>query len=263
MRSRRLIWLIAIVAALAWPAWIASRWETARRIYADPDDPALSVTPQHIEALRKLQFAWNTRIESGGPEVDPLTPYGSPDLAADLSAIIGSNDRAAIARFHREVSALLIWALHNCDLAEGRYRLAHLDNAAMEQRLRRDLTGLPEARINAVMAELPRLAPDGMFDFTRRHLLLLHEMRFEWPDSDVMWIVAGTGYPVPAIHFKRPFGDMTAFEIDMAAIVGLPRPDTNRVDPVLERLYWEMWPALQTFVQYVKIDAGHSSCAGK
>jgi hypothetical protein len=212
--------------------------------------------------LRKLRFAWNTRVESGGPVVDPLAPYGSESLVADLGPIIGTSDRVMIARFHREVSALLIWALHNCGLAGGQYRLADLDNASMERRLRRELAGLPAQRIEAILADLPRLEPDGYFHFTDQHLRLLHELRFEWPDNQIMGIVAGAGYPVPAVHFKRPFGDMTSFEIDMVAILGLPPQRTDKVDPVLDRLYWEMWPALQTFVQYVQIDAVTASCHG-
>lgn len=262
MRGRRLVWLILAIAALAWPAWTAWRWEAARRVYADSAEPALTVTPKHMEALRKLRFAWTTRIESGGPVVDPLAPYGSDNMAADLGPIIGTTDRVAVARFHREVSALLTWALRTCGLADGQYRLAYLDNAAMERLIRRDLGGLPPARIEAIVAELPRLDPDGVFRFTDQHRRLLRELRFEWPDSQIAWIVAGSGYPAPAVHFKRPFGDMTAFDIDVAAILGLPRPGTE-VDPLLNRLYWEMWPALQAFVQNVKIDPATASCGSR
>jgi hypothetical protein len=87
MRRRRLIWFILAIAVFAWPVWTAWRWEAARRVYADQEGPALTVTPKHVEALRKLRFAWNTRIESGGPVVDPLTPYGSDDLATDLAPV--------------------------------------------------------------------------------------------------------------------------------------------------------------------------------
>jgi len=66
--------------------------------------------------------------------------------------------------------------------------------------------------------------------------------------------IAGSGYPAPVVHFKRPFGDMSAFEIDMAAILGLPSAKGDTIDPLLDRLYWEMWPALQTFVEHVQID---------
>jgi hypothetical protein len=263
MRRRYLIWLGLAAAVLAWPVWTAWRWEAARRVYADSESPAFTITPRHVEALRKLRFTWTTRVESGGPMVDPQAPYGSEDMASDLGPLIGTRDRLAVARFHREVSELLIGALQSCALADGVYQVAGLDNAAMERLLRRDLEGLPSERIGTILADLPRLAPDGHFHFTGQHLQLLHAMRFEWPEWDVLPGIAGGGYPAPAIHFKRPFGDMTAFEIDMAAVLGLPRPETDRVDPMLDRLYWEMWPALQTFVQHIDIDPATSTCAGK
>jgi hypothetical protein len=262
MRGQSVIWLVLVIAVLAWPTWEAWRWGLALRVYADPESPAVTITPKHIAALRKLRFAWNTQIESGGPVVDPLAPYGSEDLAADLGPILGTRDRVAIARFHREVSALLFWALENGELAAGQYRLAHLDNAAMERRLRRELAGLPPERIAAIVADLPRLEPDGYFRFTDQHRRLLHALRLEWPNPGILWIVAGSGYPVPAVHFKRPFGDMTTFEIDMAAILDLPQPSGERFDPVLNRLYWEMWPALQTFVEHATIDAVTAAPAG-
>jgi hypothetical protein len=258
MRRRTVIYLLLILAALAWPAWEAWRWGLALRVYADPETPAPTLTSKHVAALRKLRFDWNTRIESGGPVVDPAAPYGSGDMAADLAPIIGTRDRLAIARFHREVCAVLVWALENGELADGQYRLAHLDNAGMEQRLRRDLAGLPAERIAAVLADLPQLEPDGYFRFTGQHRQLLRALRFEWPDVQIMRIVAGSGYPAPAVNFKRPFGDMTAFEIDMASVLGLPRPSLGHVDPLLNRLYWDMWPALQTFVEHATIDGARS-----
>jgi hypothetical protein len=125
----------------------------------------------------------------------------------------------------------------------------------MEQRRRQDLDGLPAARIDAIVSELPRLVPDGYFRFTDQHRRLLQHLRFEWPDPDLMWAVARGiwGYPVPTVHFKRPFGDMTTFDYDMADILDRPRPGSGQRDPVLERLYQEMWPALQTFVEHVTI----------
>jgi hypothetical protein len=259
MRGQRMTWLILTLALLAWPVWQAWRWELVRRVYASQqDEPSVpTITPKHVQALRKLRFAWNTAIESGGPIVDPLRPYGSENLAADLGPILGSRDKVAIARFHREVASLLIWALKNGELAAGDYRLAHLNNASMEERLRRELArypALPSERVEAIVAEVPRLDPDGRFHFTELHRRLLHELRLEWPRPQVMWIVAGSGYPAPVIHFKRPFGDMSAFEIDMAAILGLPSARGDTIGPLLNRLYWELWPALQTFVEYAEID---------
>jgi len=257
MHGRRMIWLILILALLAWPVWEAWRWELVRRAYASQEPSAPTITPRHVQALRKLRFAWDPAIESGGPVVDALTPYGSENLAADLGPILGTRDKVAIARFHREVSSLLIWALKNGELAEGDYRLADVDNASMEARLRRELArypALPSERVEAILAEVPRLNPDGQFHFTDQHRRLLRQLRLEWPDGQILWFIAGSGYPAPTVNFKRPFGDMTAFEIDMAAILGLPRPKDGTIDPVLDRLYWEMWPALQTLVEHAKFD---------
>jgi hypothetical protein len=251
-----MIWLILVLALLAWPVWEAWRWELVRRVYTSQEPPAQTITPKHVQALRKLRFAWNTAIENGGPVVDPLAPYGSANLAADLGPILGTRDKVAIASFHRKVSSLLIWALKNGELAEGDFRLSHLDNASMQGRLQRELArypGLPSERVEAILAEVPRLNPDGQFRFTDQHRRLLRELRLEWPDRQLMWFLAGSGYPAPAVHFKRPFGDMTSFEIDMAAILGLHAQD-DTIDPLLNRLYWEMWPALQTFVEHVQID---------
>jgi hypothetical protein len=258
--NRTVIWFAVLFAAAMLGGLLVfevRQWWLVAQVYDDEQFPVPAITPKHIEAMRKLQFVWDARIESGGPVVDPLTPYGSENMTADLGPIIGRRDRVAIARFHREVSEVLIWALENCSLEPGQYALAHLTNAVMERRLRQDLaelTGIPATRIEAIVGELPRLEQDGYFLFTDQHRRLLQHLRFEWPNPQTMWIVARGGYPVPATHFKRPFGDMSAFEIDMAAILDLPRPDPKRLDPVLDRLYWEMWPALQTFVEHVMID---------
>ena len=219
-------------------AGLAGRWELARQVYTNTEAPAATITPQHIAALRKLRFAWNTRIESGGPLVDPQAPYGSVDMASDLRPFIGTHDRLAIARFHREVAAVLIWALDNREIPPAVYRLAHLDNATMEQRLRRELAGVPRERVELIVAGLPRLEPDGHFRVTDQHRRLLRKLRFEWPAPQMIGFVAGNGYPVPAVHFKPPFGDMTSFDIDMASILGVPKPSAG--DPLFRRLYWEM-----------------------
>jgi hypothetical protein len=259
VRHRIAVWSVRLlaVATLGWLLITEARqFQLALQVYQDERFPAPTITPKHIEALRKLRFAWDSRIESGGPVVDQFTPYGSNSMAADLAPIIGTRDRDAVARFHREVSEVLIWALENCPLAPGQYRLGHLTNSSLEQRRKQDLDGLPAARIEAIVAELPRLEPDGYFRFTDQHRRLLQHLRFEWPDPDFMWVVAGNiwGYPVPTVHFKRPFGDMTAFDDDMADILERPRPGPRQRDPLLDRLYGEMWPALQTFVEHVTIN---------
>lgn len=261
MSLSRWIWLLVasvVLVLLVWSTLRLWRWQAVRDVYTAGASAPSAVSPQHIAALRKMRVSWNARIEGGGPVIDSWTPYGSADMADDLGPIIGTDDGVAIARFHREVSSVLIDALKHCELGEGTYRLKTIDNAWMEERLRRELAGLPPARIEAIVAEMPRLQPDQSFHFTAAHCRLLRSLAVEWPDDDIIWIAARGGYPAPVVDFKRPFGEMTAFERDMAAIVGRPMPTAKARDLELERLYWEMWPALQTFIEYARIepDAG-------
>jgi hypothetical protein len=258
--NRIAVWLVALlaVAALGWLIWHAWQfWLAFRvlRVYSDEQFSLAAITPQHVEALRKLQFAWEPRMESGGPVVDRFTPYGGKSIAADLEPIIGRRDPVAVAKFHREIYDVLIWALEHRTLSPGPYRLEHLTNAAMERRLRQELTVLPTTRIEEIVAELPRLEPDGYFHFTDQHRRLLQRLRFDWPNPQSTWMMSRGGYPVPEVHFKRPFGDMSNFYTDMADILELSSRNPSQIDPMLDRLYWEMWPALQTFVEHATIDA--------
>lgn len=253
--SVKCLFILAMaLVLLTWPALRVWRSIQIHQVYLSDPAPARSITAEHVAALRKLRFAWHPLIESGGPVVDPWTPYGSESIADDLGPIIGTRAPVSIARFHREVSTTLFGVLRTCALPPGRYRLAHLNNAWMEQRLRRELASLPNTRIEAIIAELPPLSPDGYFDFTDQHRRLLGAIRFEWSDEGILPLLMSGRHPVPMVNFKRPFGDMTAFEIDMAAILGRPRAPAGIPDATLARLHWEMWPALQAYVEHAPIE---------
>lgn len=257
----RKIWIVlgCIVlcagAAGAWRLW--HYWylhsTLAELSRADDLDQPLRPDSRHLAAIRKLRFTWDNLVESGGPTVDPLAPYGSPDMTGDLGSIIGTRDIKSVAQFHIEVARALSWALENGDLPEGRYPLAHLDNATLEAAMLRGTEHLSEAQIAEIRSEIPRLDPDRTFMFTAAHRALLKHLRFGWPQPSLIFLGNG-GQIVPTVNFKRPFGDMTAFDIDMAAILGLPAPPPGgKFDPALWRLYTEMWPALQVFVEHAQI----------
>jgi hypothetical protein len=213
----------------------------------------LAPDSRHLAAIRKLRFTWDNLVESGGPTVDPLRPYGSRDMTRDLGPIIGTRSTEAVATFHIEVARALSWALENGVLPEGRYPLAHLDNTAIEGAMLRGTDQLSEAQIAAIRSEIPKLEPDRSFLFTATHRALLKHLRFDWPLPSLIFPRNG-GQVVPAVNFKRPFGDMSAFDIDMAEILGLPRPaDNGKFDPALWALYTEMLPALQVFVEHAEI----------
>jgi len=261
-RMRRLLLVAAAllsVSALLGGVGLYRRWKV-QSIYergaSSDDDGERQPDKRHLEAIRKLRFIWDPLVEGGGPIVDPYQPYGSAALADDLAPILGTRDEVAVAAFHVEVAAALSWALKHGELEVGRYPLAHLTNAEIERALRRELRGLPPERIAAIVKELPRLDPDGTFPFTHEHLLLIRHLRFGWPHRNMLAVFTTRHWiPVPIVNYKRPFGDMTAFEIDMAEILGLPRPPFNDtpLDQQLSNLYWEIWPALQVFVEHATI----------
>jgi hypothetical protein len=257
----RRVWIVVLCIVLC--AGIAGGWRLWQVWYlystlaelSQADDVAQPLRPdsRHLAAIRKLRFSWDNLVENGGPTVDPLAPYGSRDMTGDLASIIGTSDIKSVAAFHIEVARALCWALENADLPEGRYPLAHLDNATLEAAMMRGTERLSAAQIAQIRSEIPRLDPDRSFVFTAAHRALLKHLRFGWPQPSLMFPRNG-GMVVPAVNFKRPFGDMTAFDIDMAEILGLPRPpDNGKFDPAMWRLYTEMWPALQVFVEHARI----------
>jgi hypothetical protein len=254
----RTVWIVLVGIVLcvgiagAWRLW--QYWHLYSTLsQADDLDEPLRPDSRHLAAIRRLRFTWNNLVESGGPTVDPLAPYGSQDMRRDLGSIIGTRNITSVAKFHIEVARALSWALENGDLPEGRYPLAHLDNATLEAAMMRGTEHLSEARIADIRSEIPRLDPDGSFVFTAAHRALLKHLRFGWPRASPIFLGNG-GQIVPTVNFKRPFGDMTSFDIDMAAILGLPPPSPGgKFDPALWRLYTEIWPALQVFVEHAQI----------
>jgi hypothetical protein len=262
----RVVWIavicVIVVAATvgAWRLWQYWRLYSILVELSEADGLGEPLRPdsRHLAAIRKLRFSWDPLVESGGPIVDPLTPYGSSDIADDLGPIIGTRNMEAVAKFHIEVARALSWALENGVLPEGRYPLAHLDNASIEQAMMRGTERLSAIQLAQIRSEIPRLNPDRTFMFATAHRELLKNLRFGWPRPTLLAIFPRWGgQVVPIVNFKRPFGDMSSFDIDMAAILGLPHPAPDgQFDPALWHLYTEMLPALQAFVEHAQIAVG-------
>jgi hypothetical protein len=162
-------------------------------------------------------------------------------------------------RLHVEVMALLLWAMKNAPMVEGPYAVDTDVREAMAVGLRRRIAHFPAEVVARTMEQFPFLSSTEHFIFRREHLLLLRRLDFVWPDSGhgLAGIQLWARLPLLTVDFKRPFGDATAFELDMASILGLHRsaPWPARPEPLpghllesLSRLYRELWPALQVFV---------------
>ena len=187
-----------------------------------------TLTEAHIKLLRNAVVVW-APIESGAPAV-MISPLQAGDDSAALYADIAkraglaSVDKQQIDRLVEEMPEALAQLLEHGKLAAGNYRYDNL------------LTELAFAE-KTLPAELAYLAKQKSvsFKFTDQHLTLLRHARW------------GGLFMNP----KRPYGDMTSFELDMAEILKVPLDEKR-----LWKLHTETLPALQLYLQKATIAPG-------
>lgn len=200
-------------------------------------------TQAHLALLRQATVVW-TPAESGAPAilVSPFELSGSAEeIQADIArrAGIATDDTPSAADLARaqqiffELPEALAHSLSHGTLTPGQYEY------------RNPLVELPDLA-PALPDELRHLAVERtvVVDFTTEHHALLREARWRglWMDP------------------KRPYGDMTYLELDMAEILGQPtdRGDDGRLPSGQERRLWklhtETLSALQVYLRQAVID---------
>ncbi|WP_072396995.1 hypothetical protein [Hyphomicrobium sp. CS1GBMeth3] len=219
------------------------------------------ITPQHIELLRKMRLSWDG-AERGAPMLDPERPYGRADLIAQLAEAFETDDAQALARRHVEMFYVLGRALKHGSLRPGRYPLRNIRGDDVRQAMRG--YGADAGLIDADVG----LDADGFATLTDEHLKLLREIQIVWPSQ---WeaeerLDDGT-YPAAAADPKRPYGDFTYIEVDMARILGCLPPPPEGDEPAvfepepelaahLQRLHWQTLSAMQAFVENAELAPG-------
>lgn len=189
------------------------------------------MTPTHIACIRRLRFISIPHIESGGPAVDYDAPFGSPNALTDLAEISGLDDPAELAALYFDVMAALPTFAQTATLAPGSY---HLE------------------------------AEDVDIDFTAEHAKLIPAIRWAAIDANDLTdeltpgpdpSIPGGGWQIRSINFKRPFGDMTYFQLDMAEILGIPTAGelSPESEEHLNQVYDELHQALQVFVVHAQV----------
>jgi hypothetical protein len=190
-----------------------------------------TLTDTHLHLLRHAVVMW-VPVESGAPGV-LMSPLHGGDVRkmseaeyADIAKRAGlpNVDKRQIDQLLLEMPEAFAQLLARGKLAPGIYRY---DNPLAE---------IPWAP-NTLPDELANLAKDKVvsFRFTERHAKLLRNARW-----------AGM-----MMNPKRPYGDMTSFERDMAAILGEP-VDEGR----LWKLHTETLSALQVYLQNAQLEPG-------
>jgi hypothetical protein len=214
--------------------------------------PTSSLSPRHIACIRQLRFLW-IDAEAGAPSVDPEAPFGSNEALRDLAEITGETDEAALERLYIEVMNGLREFASTARLAPGRYVLP----APIVQLLQRFHE-----------AEEAGIDEHGGFQFEAEHGKLIAALRWVVMTDRVSFEPIAIGaclcngglWLVTSANFKRPYGDMTYCELDMAEILGLPvdkSGDEYRIAPELDErlnaLHQRMHIALQVFVQHAQV----------
>jgi hypothetical protein len=190
-----------------------------------------TLTDTHIKLLRNAAVVW-VPIESGAPAVmlSPLQADGeeepAPAMYADVAkrAGLSSVDQRQIRQLMAEMPEALAQVLEHGKFEAGTYRYHN------------PLAAIPFAE-QTLPSELAHLAKEDKvsFTFTEQHAKLLRHAR--WRGL--------------FMNPKRPYGDMTSFERDMADILKVP-VDEQR----LWTLHTETLPALQIYLQQANIAPG-------
>lgn len=148
---------------------------------------ALRLRPAELASIRQLRFIFVDDDEAGAPAVNPRRPFGSPDPLADLAAATGVQGDAVLRVLFAQVMQHLPGFCSKALLRPGRY----------------DVDGEQVA----VSSEQIRLVPALVWNV---------------PDSLDGVASRNGAWPVAFVDFKRPYGDLTYFEADMASALGLP-----------------------------------------
>lgn len=220
-------------------------------------DGSLEITEAHLGLLRHARLAWDG-AERGAPMLDPDRPYGRADLLAQLGEAFGPGDADELGRRHVEMYFVLARALRHATLAPGRYAPANLQPSEVRSALR----GYGE-----LTDEDLGLDADGQVIVTEEHLRLLRGIEIRWPSEYECGDRLDAGrYPAAAADPKRPYGDFTFIEVDMARILGeLPPPPEHGpaiFEPSpelalrLQRLHWQMLPTMQVFLERLDLAPG-------
>ena len=199
----------------------------------------------HLNLLKQAVVLW-APVEAGAPAIlfSPLQlgaedeiPYEDVAARAGLSVNHPPSeaDRRRLDRLIQELPEALAQLLARGRLEPGTYTY------------RNPLVDFPFAA-ETLPAELATLATSAVvsFAFTAQHAALLR----------------GADWRQLAMNPKRPYGDMTCFELDMARILGEPGPRTGpaRLSAEQERrlqaLHAETLPALQVHLEHARLAPG-------
>lgn len=173
-----------------------------------PDDFVL--TQPQLDLIRNARMGWNT-TEMGAPMLDLYRPYFGGPTARQVELALGEDalDMEKAAFLISMVSAFSTF-FSNAKIEPGPYKLTNLDAediaaAAMHDQERLAWFGLNE---------------DGTVALTQELIQLVRNLQWDWADEDDIAEVLYKGeLPSPIVDPKRPYGDMSYFQLDIHRIL--------------------------------------------
>jgi len=213
---------------------------------------SFTLADYHITLIRQAVISWDF-VEIGAPTIDPERPFGAVSTRAAIAraADLGSaRDTKRLKAIYAELGHALQSFLWYGKLEPGVYRVPHPLNGDWSafDKLAADYKNSPEPKVIE-------------FHFKESHRRLLDRAVLRWTDWPGLF---GEDHmnPTPGIDPKRPYGDLTYYQLDMAEILGIPVKETpsgllpEQQDKELVTLHHEMRRALQVFVVKAQIEPG-------
>ena len=204
------------------------------------------ILPEHLALFREMQVVW-IPIEAGAPYPSPDRTYGTEHIAADVENILRKSklwkaeghDEAMALRFHEGALKALPVFLALGQLAPGDY--------VFETRLQDD-DFFPSDWVR------DGLKKSGGQKLTvtvgREELILLKHLH-------VGYVPGMEDIPV---NVKRPYGNMTNFELDMADLLGITvsheRPLSEPSSKRMNALHESLQAVMQIFLHSASMKTG-------
>lgn len=212
----------------------------------------MPITSAARELIRRAVLIQDA-LESGAPRFHPLTPFGTEDGWGDYARAFGTSDDLATAKAAVSLIPQLYDFQKRADLPPGTYALRNISADNIRKQF---------AYLEVDDAYLG-LTPAGEVIVTEDHLKLIRGMLWEWPNGyDVEDMIAYDAVPAPVIDAKRPYGDMSYFELDIHRILDWPvekRSDegwirtTDAQDEEGGRLHTQMLGVMQVFLERAEL----------
>lgn len=214
------------------------------------------LTQGQLMLIRKARLGWNT-AEIGAPQLDLAQPYTGGATPQHLTALMGdeATDMQKAGFLILMVSAFASFC-REAQIAPGSYVLDNIDAAHVAAAAGHD----------AERAGWFGLNSDNSFTLTDELITLVRHLQWEWPDEDDMGDVLYKGELAgPTVDPKRPYGDMSYFQLDIHRILGWPKDAqtaegyvklTDAQQEAAIELHFKVMLAAQTMIEHGQLEVG-------